>query len=108
MYEETLRKFRAQFEMLSRDDVEKMAKRLDKEELITFIDVMDLQLRQRLVWANSIVQQELKNLEILLKSVWSVISERAQRILWAERFDLLNSLRCIKDCVFPTAAIHEI
>ena len=60
MYEETLRKFREQVEMLSRDDVEKVAKRLDKEELSTFIDVMDLQLRHRLVWANSIVQQDLK------------------------------------------------
>ena len=37
MYEETLRKFREQVEMLSRDDVEKVAKRLDKEELSTLL-----------------------------------------------------------------------
>ena len=60
MYEETLRKFRAQVEMISRDDVEKVAKKLDKEELRTFIDVMDLRLRQRLVWANSILEARAK------------------------------------------------
>lgn len=91
---DTLNKFRIQAEMLSENDIEKVVKRLDKEELDKFIEILEeynLELRERLVSVSRTLQQELWNREVLLRNVWNIVPDELKGHL-IEHFDNINSI----------------
>lgn len=89
-----MKKFRAQVEILSSKDIEKMVKRLSKEELDIFIEIMEgynVEMNERLVSARYALQQELKNNKILLKNVWTIIPDSLREHL-ADDFNSMSKL----------------
>lgn len=89
-----VRRFRAQAEKQSRKEIEKAVKRLSKEEVDKFIEVMErynTELHEQLVYTRYVVQQGLVNHEILARDVLSIVPEEI-RVHLVRQFDDMNEL----------------
>ncbi|CCI73973.1 ECU09_0275 [Encephalitozoon cuniculi GB-M1] len=94
MDRESLEKFRAQVEILSAKEVERVMKRLSKEEFDVGIDALEkynMELNKKLEDARSDLQQRLENYKMLLNDVWNVIPDDVRKHL-AEHYKSMRDI----------------
>lgn len=84
MDKESLEKFQAQISILSTKEIEKIMKRLGRDESDMFIDALEkynMDLGKDLECAKNDLRQRLENHKMLFEDVWSIIPGDVRRHL---------------------------